>query len=289
MNAIVPIEEGLRKSIIPRIARKYDLDPNAFELTMRSIMPTGGTWEEFASFLVVCNNYNLNPITKQIYAMKSKRGGIQPIVSIDGWLFLINNQPQMDGMVFNDTFDKDGKLTAVTCTIHRKDRKFPTEVTEYMAECFNDTEPWKKWPARMLRHKATIQCGRYAFNLSGIMDEDEFYRLQLAEQAGRENAPSSKASTAGGPPAPPGAKAKTVAETNDQTFPIDDKVEDVEIVEVTDAELPGAKIARWTKELTGASRDAQDKLFSEEIDPFYESGAMASDEYNRLVALSNDS
>ena len=61
----------------------------------------------------------------------------------------------------------DGKLFSVTCRIFRKDRTRPTELTEYMSECAGTSEPWKKWPARMLRHKATIQCARYAFGLSG--------------------------------------------------------------------------------------------------------------------------
>jgi hypothetical protein len=32
----------------------------------------------------------------------------------------------------------------------------------------------------MLRHKAAIQCGRYAFGLSGIIDPDEAERFQDA-------------------------------------------------------------------------------------------------------------
>ncbi len=35
------------------------------------------------------------------------------------------------------------------------------------------TQPWNTKPIRMLRHKALIQCARYAFGLSGIMDEDD--------------------------------------------------------------------------------------------------------------------
>ena len=48
-----------------------------------------------------------------------------------------------------------------------------------MSECKQQNkEPWQKWPSRMLRHKAAIQAGRYAFGLSGIIDPDEADRYK---------------------------------------------------------------------------------------------------------------
>lgn len=133
--------------------------------------------EELMVFMSIANEYRLNPLTKEIYAFNN-RGAIQPIVSIDGWLRIINGHSQFDGMEFDDKLDANGGLVAITCRIHRKDRSKPTEVTEYLSECQGTSEPWKKWPARMLRHKAAIQCARYAFGLSGIIDEDEAERYK---------------------------------------------------------------------------------------------------------------
>ena len=45
-------------------------------------------------------------------------------------------------------------------------------VTEHLSECKRNTEPWKM-EHRMLRHKALMQCARYAFGFSGVTDEDE--------------------------------------------------------------------------------------------------------------------
>ena len=42
-----------------------------------------------------------------------------------------------------------------------------------MEECYRQTDTWKMKPRRMLQHKTAIQCARYAFGLSGIIDEDE--------------------------------------------------------------------------------------------------------------------
>jgi len=169
-----------KKSVLVSMASRYGMEPKAFEQTVRNtVMPAKVqvTNEQFAAFLLVANEYRLNPITKEIYAFPSRGGGVQPIVSIDGWLNIINSHPQFDGMEFTDNVT-DGKLESVTCRIYRKDRKHPTEVTEYMSECKGTSEPWKKWPVRMLRHKATIQAARYAFGFSGIADPDEADRME---------------------------------------------------------------------------------------------------------------
>lgn len=157
-------------------------DINAFSNVLaRTIMPNANVQpEQITAFLMVAKEYKLNPITKEIYAFPSK-GGVQPIVSIDGWLKIINSHPDFDGMEFVDRVD-NGALIAVTCRIYRKDRQHPVEVTEYMSECKRNTDPWKQWPARMLRHKATIQAARYAFGFSGIVDPDEAERIVSVQQ-----------------------------------------------------------------------------------------------------------
>lgn len=166
-----------RPSLIAAMASQYQMDPKAFGDTVRATcLPPTASNEEFAAFLMVAKEYGLNPITREIYAFPKKGGGIQPIVGIDGWLNLINSNPQCDGMEFVDEKDAKGALVSITCKIYRKDRNRPTEVTEYMAECKRPTEPWQKWPARMLRHKAAIQCARYAFGYAGIIDPEEAER-----------------------------------------------------------------------------------------------------------------
>lgn len=165
------------RGVIADMAARYGMNEEAFERTLRAtVVPPDTSKEQFAAFLLVAKEYNLNPVIKQIYAFPTKGGGIQPIVSIDGWLRMATQHPQFDGMEFEDRVD-DGKLVAVTCRMYRKDRSRPVEVTEYMSECKRDTDTWKRWPARMLRHKATIQCARYCFGFSGIVDPDEAERM----------------------------------------------------------------------------------------------------------------
>ena len=168
-----------RKSILLSMATKFGMEPAAFEQTVRATCGCDkATKEQFAAFLLVANEYGLNPITKEIYAFPTRGGGIQPIVGIDGWMTMANNHLAYDGITFVDRLSDDGQLLAITAQVHRKDRQHPVEVTEYLAECRQGTEPWKKWPARMLRHKAAIQAIRYAFGFSGIVDPDEADRMR---------------------------------------------------------------------------------------------------------------
>ena len=168
-----------RKSILLSMASKFGMEPAAFEQTVRATCGCDkATKEQFAAFLLVANEYGLNPITKEIYAFPTRGGGIQPIVGIDGWMTMANNHGAYDGITFVDRLGDDGQLLAITAQVHRKDRSHPVEVTEYLSECRQGTDPWKKWPARMLRHKAAIQAIRYAFGFSGIVDPDEADRMR---------------------------------------------------------------------------------------------------------------
>ena len=170
------------RSILRTMAAKYGMEPRAFEISVKATLGLDKCNDgQFAAFLMVANEYGLNPLTKEIYAFPTKSGGIQPIVGIDGWINLANSHPMFDGMEFDDIMDSQGCLAAITCRVHRKDRRHSICVTEYMHECKGNTGPWKQWPARMLRHKATMQAIRYAFGFAGIMDNDEYERMMTVD------------------------------------------------------------------------------------------------------------
>src|SRR5882757_5396825 len=89
-----------RKAITVTVAERYGMEADAFEIALRNTVFLEGSRAEYAAFLVVCNEYKLNPLTKEIYAFKNKAGKIVPVVSIDGWVSLCNTHPQFDGMTF---------------------------------------------------------------------------------------------------------------------------------------------------------------------------------------------
>ncbi len=133
--------------------------------------------EQMMALTIVANQYQLNPFTRELYAFPDKGGGIVPVVGVDGWARIINEHPQFDGMEF--AMSADG--AECVCRIYRKDRAHAIEVTEYLAECKRNTDPWRTSPRRMLRHKAMIQCARYAFGFAGIYDPDEAERIVAAQ------------------------------------------------------------------------------------------------------------
>jgi phage recombination protein Bet len=185
------------------MAGRYNMEAKAFADTLRgTVVPKNATDAEFAAFLMVAREYNLNPITKEIFAFPKQGGGIQPIVSVDGWANLINSHPQCDGVEFVDSLNDKGELVSITCQIFRKDRSRPTTATEYMGECRRKTSTWDQWPRRMLRHKALIQAARYAFGFAGIIDQDEAERL--APEPARLSPPPA-------PPPSPAAQATVLA------------------------------------------------------------------------------
>lgn len=154
------------------MANRLNVEPDQLLKSLKETVCKGCTDSELMAFGIVANEYGLNPFIKHIYAFPAKGGGIVPVVSVDGWITMANNHPQMDGLEFADEHDDKRNLVAITCSIYRKDRARPVVVKEYLNECRRNTDPWKM-EHRMLRHKALIQCARYAFGFSGVYDEDE--------------------------------------------------------------------------------------------------------------------
>lgn len=177
-------------SLVGRMAAEYGVDKAKLYSTLaNSIFAQGGkdrngsyqvktpTPEEMMSLLIVADRFKLDPFTKQIFAFSS-RGKVVPIVSVDGWLALLNRQPDYDGLTVefsNDLVEIGGVKLPEFCrvSIHRKSLTRPVVISEYATEVFQPTEVWKKYPRRMMRHKAIIQCARIAFSISGIYDREE--------------------------------------------------------------------------------------------------------------------
>jgi phage recombination protein Bet len=179
MNTPAKTNTPQTPSALALMAARYSVDPGKLHATLQETVFKGATPEQCLALVVVANQYGLNPFTREIYAFPDKKGGgIIPVISVDGRINMMQNHPQFDGIEFE--FHGDGDDLACTATIHRKDRKHPFSVTEYLAECRRETDPWRTAPRRMLRHKALIQACRVAFAFGGIGDEDDVMPMQEA-------------------------------------------------------------------------------------------------------------
>lgn len=177
-KAIAKSEPRQAPSLLAKMAAKYSVDADKMMVTLKSTAFQGNVSnEQMMALLIVADQYNLNPWTKEIYAFPDKNG-IVPVVGVDGWARIINEDKNFDGMAFDQDDEK------CTCTIYRKDRNHPVAVTEYLSECHRNTGPWKSHPKRMLRHKSMIQCARLAFGFGGIYDQDEAERIVYVNKDG---------------------------------------------------------------------------------------------------------
>lgn len=193
------MKAGAQPSLIKDLAEKYGVDAGKFYNTVvTTVFPSGKakngeearpgkgappTEAMVMTFLIVCNQYDLNPFLREIYPFIDGEGNLKIVVGVDGWIKTALRQSQYDGHEFSEHIDADGKLFAVTCSMYRKDRTRPIKMIEYMAECKMGTKPWEQWPHRMLHHKAFIQSARYAFGMGSIIDDDEAERIRSVNGA----------------------------------------------------------------------------------------------------------
>lgn len=165
-----------------RLASQYGIDPKLlYETLAKSVFGSKDdvpTKEEMMTLLVICEKTGLNPFAKQITAFRH-HGAIVPIITIDGWISIIHNQKNFDGLSITYS-DKTVNVQGTElpewceCSIRLKGIDRPISIPEYAEECFNPQSfAWHKYPRRMLRHKAIIQCARIAFSISGVGDPDD--------------------------------------------------------------------------------------------------------------------
>lgn len=155
------------------MASRLSCDPTKLLATLKATVFKGANDEEVMALVVVSNEYQLNPLLKEMYAFPAKGGGIVPIVSVDGWNKMLIRQPEFDGIEFNFEHDENHHPVSCTATIFVKNRSKPVKITEYFDECQRNTDNWKNMPHRMLRNRTLCQASRMAFGFSGIHHEEE--------------------------------------------------------------------------------------------------------------------
>lgn len=181
------------QGLIARLAGRFGVEPNRLLkcLTTQVFKQADGRQpsnEELMVLLLVCENFGLSPFNREIYAFRGKNGDIVPVVSLDGWAKIVRSQKDFNGVSFrfSETTVKVAGCNQelpefVECAMRLKGVDEPIVIQEFMVECFNDKSPvWRKWPRRMLRTRAFIQCARLAFSLTGLYDEGEDFAEDLS-------------------------------------------------------------------------------------------------------------
>lgn len=175
---IVPVSQ-----VITPLEKTYSDDEM---LLLRNVIAKGCTEPEFRLLMYMANNYGLDPLLKQIWAVKRTEG--QPALIFagrDGMLAIAHRSGRFDGMQSGVTYEKrtidSGKPTERTvdvpvsawCEIWRNDmtHSFKTEVP--FAEYNTGYSVWKTNPSAMILKVAEAVCLRKAFSVSGLYSPEE--------------------------------------------------------------------------------------------------------------------
>lgn len=181
-------------SLTQRMADRLGLEPmlllNALQHTVfENKLGRSLSQSEVTSVMVFAEEHKLNPLNGELYLEADAGGRLLPTLTIDGWVRVMNNHPEFDGVEFKYADDYVTIGLAKPCpawvevSIYRKDRRVPTTVREHLDEVFNGDSmegfgsSWLTHTKRRLRHKALAQCIRIAFGFGGAYDPDEVMRI----------------------------------------------------------------------------------------------------------------
>jgi phage recombination protein Bet len=138
------------------------------------------TDSELKLLLYMSHEYGLDPLLKQIWAVK--RSETQPaliFVGRDGMLAVAHRSGHFDGMKSWVDYDEKGIPTKGHCVIWRNDMAHPFE-SEVLFKEYEVPVPksgykglWQTKPSVMLIKVAESVCLRKAFSISGVYDPDE--------------------------------------------------------------------------------------------------------------------
>lgn len=178
------IVEFKKNDLVAGIASNLGISSDQFAQFLIREYP-GADLIHLLSYLLRCKHYKLDPIAKEIVALRDDYGRYEPYVTYDGWIRIMNDHPEFDGMEFrySTTQSKEKHATVqchdwVECVIFRKDRTKPTVVREFFDECYQAAEldsqgnaiigNWQQYPKRRLRLKATMEGVRASFGITDL-------------------------------------------------------------------------------------------------------------------------
>lgn len=188
------------QSLIEYFATKAGIAPDKYFEALRSVPFVNCpniTREEMTGVLLLAKKLDLDPFSKEIYAIPGRNDGpVVPVIAFDGWMKILLRQPTFDGMETlpsDEMIEVDGYPRKVhawcECVIYDKERSHPIRVREYFEEVMHpryfrtnkgsvmldQNSPWVRMPWRMLRAKTVIQAVRNAYPVGGfeVMSEDE--------------------------------------------------------------------------------------------------------------------
>jgi phage recombination protein Bet len=138
------------------------------------------TENEFLLLMQLAKTYQLDPFTKQIWAVKYGQNPAQIFCGRDGYLAIAHRSGKFDGMDAGTKTGENGELIG-WCRVYRRDMSHPFSVEVYASEYSTGRNLWKDKPRTMIQKVAEAQCLRRAFSISGLYSPEEIDTGDQAE------------------------------------------------------------------------------------------------------------
>ena len=177
---------------------------------------------EWELFLYVARLYDLNPLLREIWAIKFRGQPAQIFTGRDGLLKIAHQSGMFDGMktvllieqngqaLETDIAPKGAEILGAKCYVWRKDMSHPVEVSVKFSEYDKGRSTWKDKPDTMLRKVSESHCLRRAFSINSLYLPEEFKQAQEDASEGVSKNREVLESNAGEPPDEPPEEQQSV-------------------------------------------------------------------------------
>jgi phage recombination protein Bet len=165
-SAVVPVQTFKPVTVEPMT---FDNDQVAL---IKSTVAKGCTDTEFQLLMYLAAQYKLDPIRRQIWAVKYGTTPAAIFTGRDGFLEIAHRSGVFDGMESGTREDEKGNVIGF-CTVYRKDMSHPFKIEVHLNEYDTKKSNWLKMPRVMIQKVAESSCLRRAFSVSGLYCPEE--------------------------------------------------------------------------------------------------------------------
>lgn len=149
---------------------------NADQISLiKATVARGCTQTEFELLMYLSAQYGLDPIRRQIWAVKYGNAPASIFTGRDGFLEIAHRSGQFDGMESGVKTVHEGTQDELIgwCRVFRKDMSHPFYVEVYEREYTTGKSLWQTKPRIMIQKVAESSCLRRAFSVSGLYCPEE--------------------------------------------------------------------------------------------------------------------
>jgi len=138
---------------------------------IKATVARGCTQTEFELLMYLSAQYGLDPIRRQIWAVKYGNSPASIFTGRDGFLEIAHRSGQFDGMESGIREESDNLIG--WCRVYRKDMSHAFYVEVYEKEYTTGKNLWQTKPRIMIQKVAESSCLRRAFSVSGLYCPEE--------------------------------------------------------------------------------------------------------------------